>query len=231
MGNNAFKNNRSYPVGLAGVLPTKVTNQNGMVKRGDYITVSDLAGYGMKAQDGDTTIGVALEDQTSAQDTINILVSRNNSKTIIASNNYEQRIKNLETELVNLKAQVASLPTTTSASSTYTLPANLVKLNDLVKAQSDGSIVITAKLVADEIEVKKLKLVADMSGTIIIKKSTSSQEVTVTGITTDSKIVLTPIGQLPISLNYWIEKDADKFTLKISAPQANDISFDYVIFE
>ncbi|MEK7173559.1 MAG: hypothetical protein AAB710_00565, partial [Patescibacteria group bacterium] len=58
-------------VALAGRVPVKVSNENGEVQKGDYITASSQPGVGRKANDGERTIGIALEDFTHAATTTN----------------------------------------------------------------------------------------------------------------------------------------------------------------
>ncbi|MBY0310078.1 tail fiber domain-containing protein [Patescibacteria group bacterium] len=50
------------PVALVGRVPTKVSLENGMIKKGDYITSSGRSGVGMKATDAGRVVGIALED-------------------------------------------------------------------------------------------------------------------------------------------------------------------------
>ncbi len=50
------------PLGLAGRVPVKVTDENGPIKRGDYLTASSTPGYAMKASAGGVIIGRAMED-------------------------------------------------------------------------------------------------------------------------------------------------------------------------
>lgn len=54
------KNENAYPVALAGRVPVFVNDQNGQLSAGDYITPSDLPGFGMRADNG-KVIGIALE--------------------------------------------------------------------------------------------------------------------------------------------------------------------------
>lgn len=53
---SAFK-----PVALSGRVPLKVNAENGAIEPGDRVTVSSAAGVGMKANDGDVSVAVALE--------------------------------------------------------------------------------------------------------------------------------------------------------------------------
>src|SRR5258708_5728224 len=53
-------------VALVGRVPVKVTNENGAIKKGDYITSSTIkAGYAMKALKAGRVVGVALENFTA----------------------------------------------------------------------------------------------------------------------------------------------------------------------
>ncbi|MDZ4284866.1 MAG: hypothetical protein U1A28_03515, partial [Patescibacteria group bacterium] len=49
------------PVSLVGRVPVKVNLENGSIKIGDRVALSETAGVGRKANQGETTVGVALE--------------------------------------------------------------------------------------------------------------------------------------------------------------------------
>jgi hypothetical protein len=51
----------SYPIGLIGRVPVKVTTENGMIQAGDYLTTSSVPGYAMKATLSGRVLGKALE--------------------------------------------------------------------------------------------------------------------------------------------------------------------------
>jgi len=72
--NNTTETNGA-PLALAGIVPVKVTNENGLVRAGDFITASSLSGYGMKAIEPGTVVGKALQDLTGERGTIRIIVS------------------------------------------------------------------------------------------------------------------------------------------------------------
>jgi hypothetical protein len=55
-------NDKTVPVALAGRVPVKVSNENGAIKKGDYLTTSSVAGVAMKATKPGQVIGKALED-------------------------------------------------------------------------------------------------------------------------------------------------------------------------
>ena len=52
----------TYPIALVGRVPVNVTTENGIIKAGDRITPSTLAGYGMRATKAGRVVGVAIED-------------------------------------------------------------------------------------------------------------------------------------------------------------------------
>jgi hypothetical protein len=56
----------SYPIGLVGRVPVKVSTENGPVRAGDYLTSASIPGYAMKATYAGRVIGKAMEDLTEA---------------------------------------------------------------------------------------------------------------------------------------------------------------------
>jgi hypothetical protein len=51
----------TYPIALAGRVPTKVTTQNGAIAIGDALTLSQTPGVAMKATEPGEIVGIALE--------------------------------------------------------------------------------------------------------------------------------------------------------------------------
>jgi hypothetical protein len=64
-------NDHYLPLAIYGYFPAKVTMENGPIKRGDPITSSSKAGYGMKATSACKIVGYALED-ANAEGTIQV---------------------------------------------------------------------------------------------------------------------------------------------------------------
>ena len=56
-------------IALAGRVRVKVSEENGEVKKGDYISASSIAGVGRKSNDNERSIGIALEDFDTAATT------------------------------------------------------------------------------------------------------------------------------------------------------------------
>jgi hypothetical protein len=69
-----YLNEHYLPLAIYGYFPAKVTMENGAIKRGDAITSSSKAGYGMKATDACKVIGYALED-ANADGTIQVFAN------------------------------------------------------------------------------------------------------------------------------------------------------------
>ncbi|MGF6850928.1 hypothetical protein QFZ51_006163 [Chitinophaga sp. W3I9] len=67
------------PMGVIGVIPTKVCNENGAIRRGDLLVTSSRAGYAMKADIDKVkpgqVLGKALQEFSGAEGKINVLVS------------------------------------------------------------------------------------------------------------------------------------------------------------
>jgi len=67
----------SVPVSLSGIVPCKVTSENGMIKPGDLLVSATKPGYAMKAPPNlipGTVLGKAMDRQESDEDIITVLV-------------------------------------------------------------------------------------------------------------------------------------------------------------
>ena len=67
------------PMGVVGVIPTKVCNENGSIKRGDLLVTSSRDGHAMKGTDKGrmlgAIIGKALENFDGRTGVIKVLVN------------------------------------------------------------------------------------------------------------------------------------------------------------
>jgi hypothetical protein len=78
------ENNPNYAViGMLGQVPAKVSAENGEIASGDSLTSASKAGYVMKANPGDSTVGVALENLKKGEGVINVLISRKNKSLTV----------------------------------------------------------------------------------------------------------------------------------------------------
>ncbi len=67
----------SVPIALSGIVPCKVTNENGFVKTGDLLVSSSKPGFAMKALSNakpGTIVGKAIDKQDTEEDNVLALV-------------------------------------------------------------------------------------------------------------------------------------------------------------
>ncbi len=76
-GYNIEEEDNPMPVALVGRVPVKVTNENGSIEVGDYLTTSSTPGHAMKATKVGRVIGMALTDFDDVSGTV--MVQVNNS--------------------------------------------------------------------------------------------------------------------------------------------------------
>ncbi len=78
------ENNPNYAiVAMLGQIPAKVSAENGAIRPGDSLTSASIPGYVMRANPGDSTVGVALESLASGQGTIQVMISRKNKSITV----------------------------------------------------------------------------------------------------------------------------------------------------
>ncbi len=78
-GDEIFKPNENpRPVALSGRVPVKVSNENGVIEPGDFLTASSTPGYAMKATKNGPVIGQALEAFSGGYGKIEVFVKATN---------------------------------------------------------------------------------------------------------------------------------------------------------
>ena len=65
----------TYPIALAGRVPTKVSNVKGKIEAGDFLAPSDIPGVAVKATEKGSYIGIALESFDEDQGLISVFVN------------------------------------------------------------------------------------------------------------------------------------------------------------
>lgn len=80
-GNGLLNNEKEIPLGVMGVIPTKVCAEGGAIRRGDLLVSSSIPGYAMRGKTrkikAGQIIGKALENFDSERGLINVLVGIN----------------------------------------------------------------------------------------------------------------------------------------------------------
>ncbi|NQV89089.1 MAG: hypothetical protein HQ488_02100, partial [Parcubacteria group bacterium] len=84
LGNNDLRTQSEAvaPIAFMGQVPVNVNDENGPIAVGDYITSSSTPGVGMRAENGDPTVAVALTTLESGTGRIQGLVSRNSGSNL-----------------------------------------------------------------------------------------------------------------------------------------------------
>jgi hypothetical protein len=87
-------------VGMLGQVPAKVSTENGQINPGDSLTAATKPGTLMKANAGDSTVGVALEPIQQGEGSIQVLISRRNKSLTVEKVEEEvsQRIAQMDVE-------------------------------------------------------------------------------------------------------------------------------------
>ncbi len=104
-------NDHYLPLAIYGYFPAKVTTENGAIKRGDPITSSSKAGYGMKATGACKIIGYALED-ADREGRIQVFANLGESSSTQVKNlraQFEQLQRGRDAEVETLKSENAAI--------------------------------------------------------------------------------------------------------------------------
>jgi len=115
-------NDHYLPLAIFGYFPAKVTMESGVIHRGDAITSSSKAGYGMKAGGGCKIIGYALED-ASVEGTIQVFAHLGESAAADVAT-FRAEMEQLRQENAALNARLTALEQALPAVRGSTISAN-----------------------------------------------------------------------------------------------------------
>lgn len=73
---------QTYPVATSGNVPVLVTDANGLIQKGDYITSSSERGIGMKVNEPGRVLGIALESMSATSDGHDLIMVSLNYETV-----------------------------------------------------------------------------------------------------------------------------------------------------
>lgn len=196
------------PIALSGRVPVKVTNENGPIAVGDYLTSSSTPGYAMRASRGGMVVGTALEafDGTTGQ--ITVFVGRG----YVADGVYEQMalltalgassdvtdvsatlgvttIGTLASELAASTATVESVAVTAEAVSETAAGGVVAQSDGQVLAAGTDALPVVKTQVLDELTVTTA---ATFEGTLLVLGDATFQgSLTVNGIEVKGDVNLT----------------------------------------
>lgn len=157
VGNNVsgYKDNPHYKIiGMLGQVPAKASNENGSIRPGDSLTSASIAGFAMKANAGDPTVGVALEKLDNETGTINVLISRRNKSLTIekVEDEITQRIASMEIEdEVNILVD--------NAIDNLNLDDEIIKIVDEQLLKVDAKLNTKVEIINNNIDETKVEIV------------------------------------------------------------------------
>ena len=145
------ENDPNYKViGMIGQIIGNVsTTENGEIAVGDSLTAASTAGYMRKANAGESTVGIAMENFDGTKGQIHILISRRNqSLTVekveeaveknIAAMELQDQVDNLVSQASsNLNAQIENLSTTFSPAQKNIITAGITAATDPIIAMQN----------------------------------------------------------------------------------------------
>lgn len=99
---------------LVGQVPVKVTLENGEIKRGDAITSSSLEGFGMKANNDDRIVGIALTELNNNSNNYNCGENKCGSVKVLLDLSWKNNNEEIKKELLNLKKENQEIKKTNS---------------------------------------------------------------------------------------------------------------------
>lgn len=144
---------KSYKlVGLIGQVPAKVTNENGKIQTGDSLTSASKPGYAMKANAGDSTVGVALENFDKESGTMTVLISRRN-KSLTVEQVEEETTKRIAA--MNIEDQVNALMASAKEEVLADAGSRDLKISEL-DSQVAGLSELTTTLQSQIVELQKI---------------------------------------------------------------------------
>jgi hypothetical protein len=142
---NRENDNNYKTIGMIGQISGLVSTENGNIQIGDSLTSATLSGYMRKANAGESTVGIAMQNFDGTKGTIKILISRRNqSLTVekveetvtenIANMNLKDNVDNLISQAeTNLNNQIDALSSTFTDSQRNLIDTQLAAKTDPIQ--------------------------------------------------------------------------------------------------
>ncbi|MBI3495521.1 hypothetical protein HY065_02750, partial [Candidatus Berkelbacteria bacterium] len=214
-----------HPVALAGRVPINVTNENGPIKAGDYLTSSSTPGKSMKATAAGRVIGIALESFDGSDGKI-VAFIQNFYYNPTSGQNLQGNNNQFDTLVVTGLAKVDSLEV-----------AGSTRLNGSLTVNKDAKVLgmLTAKdlIVTGSLTLKgDLKVATDTANSVTIKAGEDKVTVTFSKAKSSTPVVAaTPLGELKDTAFWIAEKTKEGFVIQLNKAVAADTSFDWIAVE
>ena len=226
------------PVALSGRVPVKVTNENGSIKRGDYITASSTPGAGMKATEAGRVVGIALEP-------LNCLVLKDVEGNVVSESACSGEIVVFINPHYYMPASsVANTESTEifSADITQNTQGVLASLQDLFRVAGmhiRNGIVAFRELFIERLTTREFVIEAEppafkddpVVGEGSLKAGEKEVFVENDNVSISSRVLvtLTSLDEKPITLAVTEKREGAGFMLSATSAPTKDLSFDYWI--
>lgn len=205
-----------YPVALAGRVPVKVTAEGGAIAPGDYLTSSSTPGHAKKAGPGDKSIGQALAAFSGSTGTVIMFVNTAGG-TLPA----QEFVQGTQSPTQGGSAQFADLNVSGHTKLATLEVTGLATIKDLTVtgATTVADLTINGHIIGND----------DTRGAVVIKQGETKATRTFTKAYQKQPVVVaSPISQ---AVPYKVMPSKEGFELIITAPAAEDLTFNFLVQE
>lgn len=240
----------SYPIALAGRVPTKVNLENGAIAVGDPLTSSSTDGYAMKAEDAGVIVGYALEPyagSAGSDDKIVAFVSvgywngnptsslpgtNNVASTVVVTQNASNLTSlNMNGNIYMTGNDIVGVSRIAGISDRWSIAADgTVQTEGLVRTAIEshqGETVLTTAVTSPDVQIT-------LTGTATLERGEATvrfEDVSpsfndVISTTAPIRVIVTPNG--PVSL-YVSEKNANGFGVRQMDGASDGVTFDWMV--
>jgi len=217
------------PLALAGRVPVKVTDENGPIQKGDYVTSSSTAGHAMKATHAGNCLGIAMEDFNGTSGTITILIklgwqdpSGDGISSTIAETLklHEENISYLNDMMLKYMGEI-----TVTEGNVY-----VNKLNVTTAAEIDGKLNVKGQVAFNKDTVGEAKILAGANEVEVVFEHEYEYQPVVT-ITQLTNLINNSDIESTMDVKSIVKDVTTKgFKIYIKPPQTKDIMFSWHAF-
>jgi hypothetical protein len=224
LGNSDTPSGVQELIALAGRVPINVTNENGNINAGDYLTSSDIPGVAMRATDPGRVVAVAMQsfapDPSEGTTTGSIL------------------------GFINLGWEPGMNADEPAASSSFSIAGDLQSFFGVIAnvGNTIQTFIRASMIAVENLFVKKEVVLPggsievpsgpdQMAGNATLTALSSEVFVEDNQVTSSSEIFITPTTLTTAPLVVMNKQDGVGFAVGVASPQSEDTSFDWVIIQ
>ncbi len=214
--------NGNVSVVISGLARVRVSALNGAIKRGDYLTSSELRGVAVKANRTGMMLGRALEDYDGEVDGEIILAEINPSfREIRIEKSWPEKFAE---QISEAAAQVSEI-----------LSSGLSSLVESVFDKIVAKVAVLAHLFSRDLTILPDGAISvpegenQISGSTVMPAGATEIFIANTKVTLGSKIFITPTTVTSAPLSVTEKSEGQGFRVAVSSPANQDIYFDWLI--